>query len=91
MNLIHCMSRRAHFRRASKDRKVLSGSHILHWKITLTLIVLCLHFQVDKSIINLTVGQHHGMVILIHGGAAHCAHQAALAAVSRGKAEGQTV
>ena len=55
------------------------------------MFVLCLHFQVDQSIINLTVGQHHGLVILIHGGAAHGAHQAALAAVSRGKAEGQTV
>ena len=37
------------------------------------------------------VGEHHGLVVLIEGGAAHGAHQSALAAVGGGQRVGQGV
>ena len=40
---------------------------------------------------HLTVREHHGLVVLIEGGAAHGADQSALAAVGGGQGVGQGV
>ena len=41
--------------------------------------------------LHLTIREHHGLVVLIEGGAAHSAHQSALAAVRGGQRVGQGV